>query len=185
MASSPTVPESAAHQAAEDHADLLVVTVSNGRNLVLARRCVEIARQRGLRVRLLDLSDDPLPLFTSQRFAQDGIPAAAIGLKQQLIAAERWLICSPEYNGSIPPVLTNAIAWLSVQGEDFRGVFNERPIALASHSGGSGTTMLAALRLQLAHLGAHVVGRQALERGEESLASSSLDDLLRRLLTLH
>jgi hypothetical protein len=44
--------------------------------------------------------------------------------------------------------------------------------------------MLAALRLQLAHLGAHVVGRQALERGEESLASSSLDDVLRRLLAL-
>jgi NAD(P)H-dependent FMN reductase len=81
-------------------------------------------------------------------------------------------------------VLTNAIAWLSVQGDDFRGLFNERPIAIASHSGGSGTTMLAALRLQLAHLGAHVVGRQALERGEESLASSSLDDVLRRLLAL-
>jgi NAD(P)H-dependent FMN reductase len=106
------------------------------------------------------------------------------GISQQLAAADRWLICSPEYNGSIPPAFTNAIAWLSVQGDDFRALFNERPIALASHSGGGGTTMLAALRLQLAHLGAHVVGRQALERGDESLASSSLDDVLRRLLTL-
>jgi NAD(P)H-dependent FMN reductase len=171
-------------ESAADPADLLAVTVSNGRNLQLARRFAEIAEERGLRVRLLDLSDDPLPLFTSQRLAQDGIPDAAIDLRRQLAAADRWLICSPEYNGSIPPVLTNAIAWLSVQGDDFRGLFNERPIAIASHSGGSGTTMLAALRLQLAHLGAYVVGRQALERGEESLASSSLDDVLRRLLAL-
>jgi chromate reductase len=179
MASPLTPPE-----ANTDHADLLVLTVSNGRNLVLARRFVDIAAAGGLRVQLLDLSAEPLPLFTSQRLAQEGIPAAVSGISQQLAAADRWLICSPEYNGSIPPAFTNAIAWLSVQGDDFRALFNERPIALASHSGGGGTTMLAALRLQLAHLGAHVVGRQALERGDESLASSSLDDVLRRLLTL-
>jgi chromate reductase len=179
MATTPIPPASATAPA-----DLLIVTVSHGRNLQLAHRFAELAEERGLRVRLLDLSEDPLPLFTSQRFAQDGIPDAASVLRQQLATADRWLICSPEYNGSIPPVLTNAIAWLSVQGDDFRGLFNERPIAIASHSGGSGTTMLAALRLQLAHLGAHVVGRQALERGDESLASSSLDDVLRRLLAL-
>ncbi|MFN7898654.1 MAG: NADPH-dependent FMN reductase [Synechococcaceae cyanobacterium] len=167
-----------------DHGALLVLTASHGRNRDLARRFVELASSRGVRVSMLDLSHDPLPLFTSQRLAEEGIPPAALSLREQLAAAERWLICAPEYNGSIPPVLTHAIAWLSVQGEDFRSLFNERPIALASHSGGVGTTMLAALRLQLAHLGAHVVGRQALERGEESLASSSLEDVLNRLLRM-
>ena len=167
---------------AAEPGDLLVLTASNGRNRDLARRFVDLASSRGLQARWLDLSHDPLPLFTSQRLAREGIPPAALTLREHLAAADRWLICAPEYNGSIPPVLTNAIAWLSVQGDDFRSLFNERPIALASHSGGGGTTMLAALRLQLAHLGAHVVGRQALERGEDSLANSSLEDVLNRLL---
>jgi NAD(P)H-dependent FMN reductase len=101
-----------------------------------------------------------------------------------LAAAPRWVICAPEYNGGIPPVLTSAIAWLSVQGNDFRALFNCRPVVIATHSGSGGASVLTALRLQLAYLGAHVVGRQALERGEESLASSSLDDVLRRLLAL-
>ena len=32
----------------------------------------------------------------------------------------QWVICAPEYNGSIPPVFTSTLAWLSVQGDDFR-----------------------------------------------------------------
>ena len=163
--------------------DLLVIAASNGANLQLAQRFAAAAAAQGLESRVVDLVALDLPLFTP--LAQTaGTPPGVPALQGQLAAAARWVICAPEYNGSIPPVLTNAIAWLSVQGDDFRGLFNERPIAIASHSGGSGTTMLAALRLQLAHLGAHVVGRQALERGEESLASSSLDDVLRRLLAL-
>ena len=34
------------------------------------------------------------------------------------------MICAPEYNGSIPPILSNFIAWLSISGADFRNFFN-------------------------------------------------------------
>ena len=51
-------------------------------------------------------------------------------------------------------VLTSAIAWLSVQGSDFRALFNGRPVVIATHSGSGGHTVLTALRLQLAHLSA-------------------------------
>ncbi|MEB3200591.1 MAG: NAD(P)H-dependent oxidoreductase [Synechococcaceae cyanobacterium] len=163
-------------------AELLVIAVSHGQNLTLAERFAAAARTRGWTSSVLDLTAAPLPLFTARRLAADGVPAEALALRQQLARAGRWVICSPEYNGSIPPVLSNAIAWLSVQGEDFRGLFNERPIAIASHSGSGGTTMLAALRLQLAHLGAQVVGRQALGRGDTPVAQDSLEDVLGRLL---
>ena len=96
-------------------------------------------------------------------------------------AAPRRVICAPEYNGSIPPVLTSAIAWLSVQGDDFRALFNGRPIAIATHSGGGGHTLMAALRLQLAHLGAHVVGRQLVSNGANPAKDDSIHDLVRRL----
>jgi chromate reductase len=94
------------------------------------------------------------------------------------------VICAPEYNGSIPPVLTSAIAWLSVQGEDFRSLFNGRPIAIATHSGGGGHTVLTALRLQLAHLGAQVVGRQLVSNNAKPAKDSSIADLLARLQTM-
>ena len=96
----------------------------------------------------------------------------------------RWVICAPEYNGSIPPVLTSAIAWLSVQGSDFRALFNGRPVVIATHSGGGGTTVMTALRLQLAHLGAHVVGRQLVSNKNQPAQDDSIADLLARLQTL-
>ncbi|MEB3171261.1 MAG: NAD(P)H-dependent oxidoreductase, partial [Synechococcaceae cyanobacterium] len=118
--------------------DLLVITASHGENLRLAERCAACAQGRGLHAEVLDLTELPLPLYTSRRHAAEGIPAEVAALSRRLAAAPRWLICAPEYNGSIPPVLTSAIAWLSVQGDDFRALFNGRPIAIATHSGGGG-----------------------------------------------
>jgi NAD(P)H-dependent FMN reductase len=99
-----------------------------------------------------------------------------------LSTTPRWVICAPEYNGSIPPCLSNAIAWLSVQGDDFRGLFNGRPIAIATHSGGGGMEALISMRIQLAHLGAEVVGRQLLSNYAKPANDDSINDLLQRLL---
>jgi NAD(P)H-dependent FMN reductase len=161
--------------------DLLLIAASNGANLQLAERFAAAAVARGLRTELLDLTAQALPLFTARAQAA-GVPAALAALESQLAGASHWLICAPEYNGSIPPVLTSAIAWLSVQGEDFRNLFNRRPVAIASHSGGGGHTALAALRLQLAHLGADVV--QLLCTPANPARDESIEDLLGRLLSL-
>ena len=160
--------------------DLLVLAASNGENLKLAERFAAAAGASGLRAAIVDLTALELPLFTPRAQAA-GAPADVAALEQQLMGAPRWVICAPEYNGSIPPVLTNAIAWLSVQGEDFRALFNDRPIAIATHSGGGGHTVLAALRLQLAHLGAHVLGRQLVSNSANPAKDETIADLLRRL----
>jgi chromate reductase, NAD(P)H dehydrogenase (quinone) len=164
--------------------DLLAITASNGENLQLAERFAASGRSNGLEAEVLDLTALPLPLYTARVHAEAGIPEAVAVLSRQLQAAPRWVICAPEYNGSIPPVLTSAIAWLSVQGEDFRLLFNGRPIVIASHSGGGGHTVLAALRLQLAHLGAQVIGRQLVSNSARPARDESIDDLVRRLRQL-
>ena len=164
--------------------DLLVISASNGENLKLAERFAACARSRALRAGVLDLTEAVLPLFTPRQLAVAGIPAAIGLLSEQLAAVPRWVICAPEYNGSIPPVLTNAIAWLSVQGADFRSLFNGRPIVIASHSGSGGYTVLAALRLQLAHLGAQVVGRQLVSNSSQPANDQSIEDLIDRLRQL-
>ena len=48
-------------------------------------------------------------------------------LKKQLEAGDAWFVFAPEYNGSYPPVLNNAIAWLSREGDDFRRLFQRPP----------------------------------------------------------
>ena len=163
--------------------DLLVIAASNGENLKLVGRFAAAAQAQGTRADVIDLTTIELPLFTPRAMAA-GTPPALANLQQQLVNAPRWVICAPEYNGSIPPVLTSAIAWLSVQGDDFRSLFNGRPIAIATHSGGGGHTLMAALRLQLAHLGAHVVGRQLVSTSANPAKDDSINDLLRRLQQL-
>ena len=128
--------------------DLLVLAASNGENLKLAQRFVAAAEQRQQRADLLDLTRLDLPLFTPRAEQKERNPPL-IKLEQQLQQAPRWVICAPEYNGSIPPVLSNAIAWLSVQGDDFRDLFNGRPIAMATVSGSGGMELLVSLRIQL------------------------------------
>ena len=41
------------------------------------------------------------------------VPAAAAALREQVAAADRVLAVTPEYNGTMPAVLNNAIDWLS------------------------------------------------------------------------
>ena len=160
--------------------DVLVIAASNGQNLLLAERFAAAAREQGQSAEVLDLTSIDLPLFTPRAQAA-GIPGALEALQARLAAAPRWVFCAPEYNGSIPPVLTSAIAWLSVQGDDFRALFNGRPVAIATHSGGGGHTVLIALRLQLAHLGAHVVGRQLVSNKTQPAKDDSIADLISRL----
>jgi len=163
--------------------DVLVIAASNGQNLLLAERFAAAAREQGQSAEVLDLTAIDLPLFTPHTHAK-GTPAALAALQARLVAVPRWVICTPEYNGSIPPVLTSAIAWLSMQGDDFRALFNGRPVAIATHSGGGGHTVLTALRLQLAHLGAHVVGRQLVSNKNQPAKDDSIADLISRLSQL-
>ena len=163
--------------------DLLVIAASNGENLKLAQRFASQASALSQTAEVLDLTTVELPLFTPRAQAQN-TPKAIHSLEQQLMTAPRWVICAPEYNGSIPPSLSNAIAWLSVQGNDFRALFNGRPVAMATFSGGGGMELLLSLRIQLTHLGAQVVGRQLLSNHAKPPQDESINDLLQRLLQM-
>ncbi len=162
--------------------DLLIITASNGENLKLAKRFVQIAAGLGLNPPVVDLTEFDCPLYNPRTHAKLDIPSEVAVLSQELLSYERWVICAPEYNGSIPPVLTSAIAWLSVQGDDFRNLFNGRPIAMASFSGGGGLELLLSLRIQLTHLGAEVLGRQLMSNSSKPAKDSSIEDLLIRLM---
>jgi NAD(P)H-dependent FMN reductase len=55
---------------------------------------------------------DRLP-FYNQDLDTDAVPAAAAELRRRVAEADRVLAVTPEYNGTMPAVLNNAIDWLS------------------------------------------------------------------------
>ena len=166
---------------------LLVITASNGENLKLAERFLVAGKKLNYSCELLDLTtaENDLPLFNPRQNAKDTAPANLEAINLQMESHTHWIICAPEYNGSIPPILTNAIAWLSVQGKDFRSLFNERPIAIASFSGGGCMELLLSMRIQLTHLGALVLGRQLTSNKSKIAEDKSIKEIVNQLLQLN
>ena len=159
---------------------LLICSASSGENLKLAHRLAELAIAQGMAVEVVDLTKDPLPLFTPDREAE-GPPKGLDHLEAQFARAQGMVFCAPEYNGSIPPTLTNAIAWLSTQSHDFRSLFNGLPLGLATHSGGGGQKVLVAMRIQFGHLGSNVIGRELLTRKNKPLNEDSARSVLAQI----
>lgn len=160
---------------------MLILSATNGNNLALARAFAEEAAKQGVTAEVVSLPDLHLPLYDSV------VGEAGPGLAQlaQSLRHHRGLVvCAPEYNGSIPPVVSNAIAWLSVSTEDFRALFNGRPAALASHSGGGGQKVGLAMRQQLAHLGCNVLGREVVANAHKAANPEAIAALVAQLAAL-
>ncbi|MEB3314404.1 MAG: NAD(P)H-dependent oxidoreductase [Cyanobacteriota bacterium] len=161
---------------------MLVLSASSGKNLELAQAFVAEGAGQGLTIEHIHLPDLDLPLYGT-RYGAHGPGPGLERLEQALRNHGSLIICAPEYNGSIPPLLTNAIAWLSVTTPDFRALFNQRPVALATHSGG-GQKVLLAMRQQLAHLGCLVLGRELLSNSEKPANPDTIAALVNQLQQL-
>ncbi len=137
---------------------LLFISATNGNNLKLANLLIELAKEGGAETELVQLEDLDLPLFTPSQ-NEKGVPEIAAKLTQKVINSDALILLSPEYNGSIPPVVTNAIAWMSTTGDDFREAFNGKFAVVGTHSGGGGFKVIEAQRSMLNHLGMIVLAR--------------------------
>ena len=162
---------------------LLICTASSGHNLKLAVRLSEVADELAIPNNVIDLTKTDLPLYTPAR-DEAGRPPTLGRVEEAFSAASAMLFVAPEYNGSIPPTLSNTIAWLSTQTDDFRSLFALKPVAIATHSGGGGQKVLVAMRLQLGHLGATVLGRELLTTSKKPLNEQSARAVLEQLKAL-
>src|SRR5437867_2289349 len=124
-------------------------------NAVLARLAAQYASSYGAVVDVASMHEFDVPSYDPDIEAQGDIPAGALELQRRLTANDAFVIASPEYNGSMPGLLKNAIDWAS----RFRPQpFHERHGMLmsASPSMGGGNRGLWALRIPLEHLGARI-----------------------------
>ena len=158
-------------------AKFLMITATSGTNLELAERFADVAKDKGHHADIVDLAAMDLPMFTVVRSSDPEQSPDVSELTEQMIDADAWIVVAPEYNGSFPPTLNNAIAWLSRDWQNFRKMCTGKPVGLATHSGGGGAHVIMAMRSMFAFLGADVMGR-SLTSGRNKDANQETIDVM-------
>ncbi|MCW5771655.1 MAG: NAD(P)H-dependent oxidoreductase [Rhodospirillaceae bacterium] len=81
-------------------------------NKKLLAIAVREARALGAEVTEIDLRDFNLPIYDGDIEGQ-GLPEGAVKLQEIFKQHNALLICTPEYNGGVAPLLKNSIDWVS------------------------------------------------------------------------
>ncbi|MBT5281577.1 MAG: NAD(P)H-dependent oxidoreductase [Euryarchaeota archaeon] len=161
---------------------VLILSASSGKNLTLANAFKETFTSRNLNAVVVDLTELDWPLYTPLTEKNlDAVPDTS-SLSDLIMKASALVVCAPEYNGLTPPTVNNCIAWLSVRCDDFRILFNNRTVLLATHSGGGGAHCLMAMRQQFSFLGSNVIGRSMTLNSSKPFSQSTMDDLVDRVI---
>lgn len=108
-------------------------------NAALLRAAAERAPE-DTEVEIASIADFPLYDGDVERQA---FPEPVTRLKDRIAEADGLLLVTPEYNGSMPGVLKNAIDWLSRPAKDIPRVFGDKPVAILGATPGRAGTRLA------------------------------------------
>ena len=108
-------------------------------------------RDAGFRTRSLGLGDYDLPIYHGDLDEPEGLQR----LCDDMLACDGIVVVTPEYNGGLPPVLKNAIDWVSTKG---KAPFQEAAWGVAACTPGplSGVVCMRGLALLLMRLGGRV-----------------------------
>lgn len=107
-------------------------------NIMLAKAASKRLEAHGAVVTWIDLASYDLPLY-SATIEAERFPVDAHRLKDLLVKQDGLLFTSPEYNGSVSPLLKNAIDWAS------RPTGEEGMVALTAYRGKAAAIMSASL----------------------------------------
>jgi NAD(P)H-dependent FMN reductase len=157
-------------------------------NRQLAELAIESAPE-GVSLQLFDRLGE-LP-FYNQDIDNDDVAEPVVALRAAAADADAALIVTPEYNGSIPGVLKNAIDWLSRPFGN--GALKDKPLAVVGTAGGryGGVWAHDETRKSFGIASAYVVDGLTLSLSLSSLDGkhpredadfvANLDDVLRKL----
>ena len=162
-------------------------SVRNGSyNVSLAWAANKVLAEMGAETTMISLGDYPLPLVDENLKNEEGVPENAVKLARQFAAHDGLFIASPEYNSSIPPLLKNALDWVSLAPRDIKP-YSGLTVALGAASNGAlgGIRGLYHLRSVLMNVGAQIVTEQAgIARAATAFGDDGLpsDERQRKLL---
>lgn len=84
-------------------------------------------------VRIVDLNDYEMPIYSIDREKADGIHQLAKDFKQEIINADGLLISFAEHNGAYTTAFKNVLDWISrLEG----GIWDDKPMLLLATSPG-------------------------------------------------
>lgn len=133
-------------------------------NRRVLKTAIKGAEKAGAEVTSIDLRDYPMPFYNSDDHERGGFDENALRLQSLLVEHEGLLIASPEYNGSLPAALKNAIDWASRQSDRYERsrIFRGKVAAMISASPGSlgGVRSLSHLRGVLTSVGVVVLPQE-------------------------
>ncbi|MDY0264537.1 MAG: NAD(P)H-dependent oxidoreductase [Sulfurospirillum cavolei] len=155
-----------------------ILVASLNENMNLAHKIRQMLEAMHLKSEIINVVDLNVTMYDTDKEAAQGIPSAVLTLSETMKKATGYIIVAPEYNYSIPPVLTNIIAWLSRSGESFRELFALKYVQLATHSGSGGNDVCNAMRTQFSKLGAIVAPREIIATYDKPIEEGSLERIL-------
>lgn len=124
----------------------------------------ELAVQ-GADVTRISLVDYPLPIMNEDLEREEGVPENAVKLARLFDAHDAQMICTPEYNGGMPPLVKNTIDWVSRVSKDGGKTlkpYNGKVAGICSSSDGhfAGIRSAAQLRQVLSHIQMELISPQ-------------------------
>jgi NAD(P)H-dependent FMN reductase len=149
----------------------ILVFAGSARKDALSKRVARAAQtaviEAGGEATLIDLADYHAPLYNGDLEAAQGVPPETTRLLAQIEAHDGMLIASPEYNGSMTPLLVNTFDWISrifapPAPRNGLDVLAGMPVAITGSSPGAlgGLRALFHLRDLLGNLGMLVLPKQ-------------------------
>jgi len=140
---------------------IIIISATSKSNFILSQELGSICEKMNTHVKIISLEDYILPLYTEEAYKKerDNYSSIIEQLSNHILLSEGIIICGPEYNGSIHPIITNAITWVTVSTDNWRDAFNNKIALICTSSGGNATKFIMSMRIQLEHLGAIVMPR--------------------------
>jgi len=160
---------------------ILIISATNDKNLDLAKDLQRIFSDINYLTDIICLEDLKLPLFSSDVLV-DEIHLGS--LLKKMNEANGFIFCSPEYNGGVPPVLSNAITWVTVKSQNWREAFIGKFSIIATYSGGDGQRFINAFRSQLEFMGSNVLARSISVTKNKPLDNESAKRILQGLIDI-
>jgi NAD(P)H-dependent FMN reductase len=91
---------------------------------IVAKHCLDYLEKKGLEVKYFTLEDLPIDFAHSQMYSDEGMHPELANIQNEFIfPAKKWLVVSPEYNGSFPGILKLFFDAISVRKypKNFKG----------------------------------------------------------------
>jgi len=163
---------------------ILSATLNN--NYDLAKNIRDILVSMEVEVSLISLENHMLPLYTDNVLSKekDSVKEEVFCLVKEMKEANGLIVCGPEYNGSIPPIISNAIAWISTTTDSWRDSFIDKIALIGTHSGGGGDKFFRSMKTQLEHLGSVVMPRGINVNNSSPLKKDSAKKILKQFINL-